>query len=425
MNARAWLQGLRGASLAVVIVVAATIALTGCSQPCSFDTDCLADMHCGESGLCEQLCARDTDCDAVTERCERGRCTLDLRPVVTWISPAEDASVGERFDIEVEVRFRGAEVVIELQRDPTNPGEPCAPLIPRRLVLAGDARQEIVEKVTFRDVPALGDTFGLQVRASVASIDPFTRRRAFQGEIDPTLGGMAVAAPRAGFVDADAHVSVEVEATLEQNARSVSAWVEPVGSAPTPRRVLATQTGEVQGRAPLARGEQILWLEADHGGSRKRCGVGLATERSALPDGVELALAFDAPEPANLDLWVYADLDEEGHSRCTLEPPTGVCAVAWSEPGLRLHGEELVVLPSAEGIYGVAVSPAAATEPVSAFVRVSNRGTHLGFFGPRSVLADQAEVWLAGRVLVLGGAVTLQPLDLVSIGLPGEPASAW
>lgn len=411
--------------LLVGVVGAIAIAFAGCTQPCELDADCPSQMHCGPSGMCEQQCASDRDCDSVTERCERGRCTLDIRPVVTWLSPAEGADVGERFDIEVEVRFRGAEVVVELQRDPTNPGVPCAPHVPRRVVLQGDPAQEVVEKVSFRDVPSLGSSFGLQVRASVASIDPFTHRRGFRGSYDATLGGIEVTSPREGFVDADANVSLPLELALGSVASRVTAWVEPAGAAPTPKRVIASNAGQATGRVPLARGEQILWIEAESGTTTSRCGVGLATERTALPEGVELALAFDAPEPANLDLWVYADLDEDGQSRCTLEPPSGICAIAWTEPGLREHGEELVVLPSAEGIYGVAVSPAAATEPVSALVRVSNRGIHLGFFGPRSVLANQAEVWLAGRVLVLGGTVTLQPLDRVSTGLPSEPASSW
>lgn len=408
----------------LLVVGAAAIALSACAQPCAFDAECPLQMHCGDEGVCDQLCSRDADC-GLAERCERGRCTLDIRPVVSWLTPAEGADVGERFDIEVEVRFRADEIVVELQRDPTRVGERCAPFVPRRVVLNGSAAQELTETVTFRDVPALGDEFGLQVRASILSVDPFTRRRGFRGTIDPALGGIDVVTPREGRVDADANVTLELEAHLPSTARAVSAWVAPASGDPTPRRVLGTNTTGVTGRVPLARGEQIVWLEAERESGTRRCGVGLVTERSELPEGVELALAFDAPEPANLDLWVYADLDDEGESRCTLEPPSGVCAVAWSQPGLRKHAEELVVLPNAEGIYGVAVSPAAATPPASALVRVSNRGVHLGFFGPRSVLADQAEVWLAGRVLVLGGTVTLQPLDRVTVGLPSEPASAW
>lgn len=406
-----------------VVVVAVASALAGCSLPCALDADCPADMHCGEAAVCTQECAGPADC-GISELCRRGRCELDARPIVTWLSPAEGAEVGERFDVEVEVRFRADELLVELGRDPTNPGEPCAPFVPQRVRLNGDFRREAVEVVTFRDVPALGDAFGLQVRASIPAVDPFTRRRAFRGDADPSLGGMTVVEPREGFVDADAHVTLALEAALERVAPAVSAWVEPLSGAPTPRRVLAQDADALVGRVPLARGEQVVWLEAAYASGTRRCGVGIATERT-VHDGVEVALAFDAPEPANLDLWVYADLDEEGQSRCALEPPAGVCALAWTEPGLREHGEEAVVLPQAEGIYGIAVAPTAVTAPVSTLVRVSNRNAHLGFFGPRSVLADQAEVWLAGRVIVLGGTVTLEPLDQVSVGLPSEPASAW
>lgn len=415
---------LKARASAAVVVLLAAAAIAGCQTPCEADEQCESDMFCGEEGFCDQQCDADGDC-GFGEFCNRGACLLDARPVVRWLSPAEGADVGETFDVEVEVHFRAREAVIELQRDPTAPGEPCAPLVPRRIVVDGDPDQAVVQVVTFRDVPALGSSFGMQARSYAPSTEPFTARRRFAGTIAEDLGGFDVSQPREGFVDADQNVTVELEATLDANARLISGWTAPELGAATPRRVLAEDAREVSGRMPLARGSQIVWLEADLPGGVRRCGIGLATEPTQRADGIEVALAFDGPEPTNLDLWIYADLDDDGQSKCAADPPSGVCAVAWSQPGLRKHGEEAVLLPEAEGIYGVAVAPAAATDPASAFVRVSNRNVHLGFFGPRSVLADEGQVWLSGRVLVLGGTVSLEPLDQMVPGLPAAPASAW
>ncbi len=396
----------------------------GCATPCQLDSECPPDQHCGEQQICEKECDGLADCD-ISEFCYRGRCSLDARPQLRWLEPAEGAEVGERFDARVEVRYRAAEVTVALERDPTNEGEPCAPLVPERVILEGDLRDDSVQVVTFEGVRSLGATFGLQAVARAPGTAATTVRRSFRGAASEALGGLTVHTPTEGFVDADEHVTLPLEASLENEARVVSAWLEPANGARTPRRVLAQQTREVVGHVPLARGAQILWLEAELPGGTRRCGVGLRTEPTSNPDGVEIGLAFDGAEPSNLDLWIYADLDDGEEQRCSLEPPSGVCAQAFTQLGLREHGEEVVVLPPAEGIYGVAVAPAAATANVSSLVRISNRNVHLGFFGPRSVLADQAEVWLAGRVLLLGGTVTLEPLDEVSLGLPAEPASSW
>jgi hypothetical protein len=138
-----------------------------------------------------------------------------------------------------------------------------------------------------------------------------------------------------------------------------------------------------------------------------------------------VGLWFDSDEPTDAQLWVYAERDELGSGVCTADQLGEVCSAAYSEPGLRPAGVEILRLHDEPGVYGFAVAPAAATPSIRATLRVSNGGVHLGWFGPRTLVGSLGEVWLAGRVLSLGGTVRLEPIGEVQTGLPTAGVLEW
>lgn len=411
---------------ATLVVTTSLLLLlaVACSRPCASDTDCTDAEHCGAEGVCVALCSRAQDC-ALGELCARGRCEVSSAPLIRWLEPASGATVGERFDVEAEVRFRGPALVAHLERDPARPGEPCAPLPVHEVRVEGDPLRETVQRLRFGDVPSLGQDFALALRA-----DSGVESRAvlpLKGQAREGFGGAVVLEPSERVIDADAALSHELLVELSPAAGLVSGWVEPLGAPPSPRTVLGQGVTEVRGaRLPLARGPQILWLETERAGAVQRCGIGLTTPPPQHAGALEVALSYESDAPGDVQLWLAFEAADGAVDTCTISELSSPCVAARDgAPRLDRYGEEALHLEVAEGIYGIAVAPGAATGPVRATVRLSNQGVHLGWLGPRTVQTDLGEVWLAGRVYVLGGELRVEPLQAVRTGRPSEPPSAW
>jgi hypothetical protein len=72
-----------------------------------------------------------------------------------------------------------------------------------------------------------------------------------------------------------------------------------------------------------------------------------------------------------------------------------------------------------DGVVEIAAVPAVVSGPVTALVRVSRGGRHVGFFGPFPVVPEAGQAWLAGRVILQGGRVAaVVAIDDVSVGSP-------
>jgi hypothetical protein len=403
------------------------VTSAGCLLPCEASEECPADMYCNAESFCAKDCAQDGDCE-LFRSCVRGRCTLGIAPIPTWISPEEGATVDGPFDVEIMLEYRAPSVELTLERLPSAPGDACQPHVPRRIVVEGAANADLAQTVVFEDVLPLGEDFGFRLEA-MANGFPVTLERTFQGPPSEGLGGAMIDAPRELIVSADDSMTIELEARIEPRADVVTAWVEPTGTRPpTPRRIVGRDTLTVEDtRLPLARGGQIVWLETERGDERLRCGVGVGTDRTENAKPIELGLTWDTlhDDRGRVELRVVAERSEEDLEICRADEE-GVClAGERHDGGLRTHGESALLLPQEEGIYGVAVVPAAATGPIRADVRVANGNVHLGWLGPRTVQPDLGEVWLAARVVVLGGVVTIEPIDRIEPGLPAIAASSW
>lgn len=416
--------------LAALLVAAAPLLATGCGAPCERSDDCPAAEYCSAEGLCQQDCTQNGDC-GTNRLCQRGECTLSSLPLLEWVSPPENADVGEEFDVTVQVSYRAESVRLELSRVETDPGERCAPLVPYVQVLEGSASEDLTRLVTFPGVRSLGESFGLELYAD-ANGAPVNLTRTFRGTAPEGLGGAFILEPREGDADADDALTMNVAAQIDPPADIVTVWTEPLFQPTTPRVVAATGNAVTEiddVTMPLSRGPQVVWIETDRDGERLRCGVGVTTTNHDNPRPLELGLVWDSLDGAGrVDLQVVAERDNADVELCRTADSAvdGVCLAGDRDDfGLRRHGEQIVLLDPVPGIYGLAVIPSSAASAVRARVRVSNGDVHLGWLGPRTVQADQGMVWLAGRLVVLEGVVRLEPVDRTEPGLPELPGSAW
>ena len=370
------------------------------------------------AGGCAQAeCAVDADCGGGRVCTVHGACADDPRPVVAWRAPEPGAAVADPFDVAVDVTFTGPEVEVVLQRDPRDPGAPCAPFLPATIVAPGDATGRTTAAVVFTDVAATGGGYVVEARTSAGL---YATTRSFAADVDGATG-VAIAAPTAGLVDADAAVAVPLQVDLDGAYDAVTAWVEPAGAPPSPRVVVAVASDVVDAHVPLARGAQIVRVEATRGDAVDRCAVALQAAPAARPAGVEIGLMFTGPAESAADLWLF---DADG-APCRAGGGAGFCAAGFRSPRPAAVGGEILTLPAGDGLWGVAVVPGAAGPPLTAQLRTSQGDAHAAFVGPRTLDPGQGEVWLAARIAVVDGALSVEELFDVRAGLPSAPPGAW
>lgn len=408
-------------ALALASVVA---GFSGCSVPCDSEQDCFEDQFCAEDGVCAKECSVDADCEG-GERCSlRGECRGSLAPVAAFVLPAADAAVGDLFDVEVDVTFRGDLATVRLERDASNVGGICGPFAPQEVILTGDVAQEVTQRVVFRDIQPYARFFSLRVVAEANGLRG-TIARGFSGDPGDDFGGAKISEPAEAIVRTNVLTS-KLSATFEPQAAVVSAWVEPERGAPSPRVLLAQNTGAIEGVSiPVARGRQTVWVETERQGVTSICGRSFTVDPLEESRGLGVALAFESEGDAELDLWIFAERDGYDAEICTVENPRNLCRGGDQSSPFQTVGEERLRLDLDSGVYGIAVAPAIISEPVSARVRLSTNGVHLGWLGPRRVFAEDGAVWLAARVYVLDGAVSIEPLETMTVGLPSGTVSDW
>ncbi len=404
------------------------VASTGC-QTCEVDADCPEQMFCGEAGVCAQQCLIPGDCRSMDQGCSaQGRCIQTFAPLIAFREPANGANVEGTFDAAVDVTWVGEQLELRVARDPMSPGEACAPFHPVTMTLFGDPVRENRQTVELPGLAVFGDgpirlraTAWVREGADRAAVVDLTGRLDYS-----VVRGAQIVSPVEGIVPRSPAVSVSVELDLPAPADRVWAYSVSERGLSTPRRSVAVQTAELRDvRVPIARGPQLLALEVETGSHRQTCYVGLDT-LPAEHNQLEIALFFEADTPGDLDLWVYKQPDDGDPDICSAHDVlSSFCLEPFTSLGIRSWGEEVVRLDLEDGVYGLAVAPGAVSGGVNATLRVGRGDNPIGWLGPRTVITDAGNVWLAARLYIIQGAITLEPLDATSVGLPSTQPSSW
>lgn len=401
----------RGAlRLALGAVVLAGGVLTGaCGPPCDTDGDCPEGTGCKE-GSCARECGRDTDCPLGQDCGVNHLCGPPAAGDITWLSPAPNSTVPSRFDAELEVGFRAASAVLRVTRG-EDPGDPCAPFVPFERVLEGDAAQYLTRRVTVPGLLALGERFSLSATLQAAGGGSVSGL-SLSGPASGT-GGARITQPEERSFDADGALTLPVSAELERAAARVAVHVEPLDGVAGAERAVGAGLDSFAGfPVLLARGPQVLWVSADDA----RCGRGLEGVGQSDP-GLELGLRYSAEVPAQLGLRLLMQSDV-GTGACGFADPGELCQPLRESAAPTTVGEQLLVVPMTEGTVQIAVVPGAASGYVTAEIRVSLHGQHLGWLGPFPIDTSAGQAWIAGQVLVGAGGPQLLRTDEVTTGAP-------
>jgi hypothetical protein len=380
----------------------------------------------GAAGCAE--CASDADC-ALGDACVDGACDLAPQPRITLVAPVGPAA--DRFDLIVDVEFDGPGATLVVRRSPAAPGDACVPFLVREVPIIGNGGRTTTQ-VVVPALPALGGDFAFELALQVSGFEPALATAAFNAASPTTeRGGAVIASPVAGDVDVDLAPFATFDATVVGPA---VAWVgdddgQPFG----PRFVVASGPGAARGSIPLVRGPQVLWAETLTPTGPQRCGVALR----GLPAGddggaVDVAVLATAAVPA----WVALSLRIDQATATTVCERNGTrvvggddgandgtavvgCVVrrAADRPALILA--EVLQVPPVDAVVDVAVVPTIAAGPVDALVRITQAGRPVALLGPFTLAGDDGNAWRAGRLLVLGGAITsVLPDDELTLGAP-------
>jgi hypothetical protein len=321
--------------------------------------------------------------------------------------------VGETFDAVVEVSFRSPAATITIERDVVDFGEPCAPFVPTTVTVVGDLQDAFVQQVTVPGLFALGEEFGVSATLNAAGGTRSTRV-SFCGERTGYDGAdieLRLSEDTINAIDASETLGVTVDATFDRAAARALLSVEPLGGQPTPRQIIGGGVTTVEAvRAPIAHGPQIVWLDSeDDAGVVHRCGVGLTGRTDpTTATGVELGLSFEGSQLGQLDLVVVL---ADG-TTCSFADPGAGCTPIYETRMPTRAGEEVLLVNASDsaagaGVLQVYVAPGAASESLTARVRVSSNGAHVGWFGPFPIQPAQGEWLNAGSVVLDGSLATI------------------
>lgn len=352
------------------------------------------------------VCEAHSDCPGA-ELCIEGACVEGPAATATVLLPS--APVGDTFDVAIELRFRGGEALVSLERSAEAPGEPCLPLPPTSRRVEGDVDDLVTRVVVFSGVPSLGPSFTLNARVDVNGRTVFAKVPVEGPPAPAGLGGITLIAPQRQDVDAivDARLEVEVEAE-----GVVRAWVEPLppSTAPeTPKAFLVAEGDRHVGRVPTVRGPQILWLEAGDGDSTRLCGHAMVGGPVEVEEG-ELEILLHSQSVGGDDHLVelstritdggdVAFCDGRGESTAACRSRVRATTGPASVDGLILGVDR--------GVVEIAAVPRMTSGPVEVQVRVSRGQQHLGFFGPLTLQPALGETWVAGRIVIDDDAVAV------------------
>ncbi len=396
----------------VWLVGAALSAGQGCAPPCTVDADCPEGSGCRD-GTCATECAADTDCPLGTDCSPNHLCGPAAEGHVSWLVPPANAVVDGSFDAELEVSFRADSATMTIERALTDGGERCAPFVPFRVELVGDREQHLTQRIAVPSLLALGERFTLRATLTSAA-GTVVGDLPLAGAALGTGGARFTQPERERAVNAAELLTLEISAELERPAAVTSLWVEPLGGAPGPIATVGAGLTTVSSHpVALARGPQVVWLDADGA----RCGLGIDGTAPSTTAGLELGLSYRADEPAALGLRLLVESGDTS-TPCDYRAPGAACEAVRESVAPDVRGEQVLRVPMGDGVLHVAVVPAAATGYVTAEVRVSMGGAHVGWLGPYPVATAAGQGWLAGRVVVTGGVARLQPTDEVTQGAP-------
>ncbi len=384
-------------ALAVVVATVAALLLGGCAE-----------------------CASNTDCD-VGDVCLVGTCAPLSGVVVTSSTTVSGAT----FDVEIAARFEGERAELIVTRDTITSGDSCIAFAPVRLVLDNNGADFDVVTATISGLPSLGSTFRLVFSLKVGGVTPATVVT-FNGPAPPAdSGGFELRSPAEGDIDVIDTPMVVVEAA--DVVGDVSVVVVPQTGPRLPLQLLRP-VGDVQRRdVLLVRGPQVVVVEATIDGVTRRCSRAINGVAAAGSNRLEFLLVADSQVDPNggvdvnwLELTSLRTGDftaaavcegDEGNSNCSSSPtPT--------TPATRTI--DTLSMSTAKGFVDVAVVPVIASGPVSAIVRVSYVGAHVGVFGPVTLQPDAGEAWVAGRVSFRDGLVSAAAPSTTS-PQPGRP----
>lgn len=357
-----------------------------------------------ESGCVE--CEKSFDC-AIGEQCVDGNCALPLGDGISLAAPA-DAVVDEVFDLTLAVRFRGPQAVLRVD---ALDGDDCLPFVPQSQILIGDEARAVEQDVVFAGLFARGPAFRVRAVLDVNGKETVATFALRGPDVPDDVGGFSFAAP--GDDDADAVAAPWVTVAGDLDGGRAFAFVEPVGGVTTPRVAIAENVTSLTTVLPLVRGPQVLWIEREQNGAVDRCGHGVLGGPAGDDDGaLELALLTDGPSEGWLDLSLrFADEGAETAVVCDVDRDDARCRRVVTPVSPELQNAQVTHLFVDEATVEVAAVPLAISPPLTAWIRVSRGGRHVGFFGPFTVFPDRGQAWFAGRILVRPGLTDLAPVD--------------
>ncbi len=413
--------------LTVAGVGAALVVLAGagaaCLPPCEAQVDCPERSYCSDEGQCQTDCTNDQDCAADQTCSLDGRCQVGSRPLVRFVSPAPDAYVEGAFDVEVEVTFKGRAADVRLRLDGAEPGGAagCGAFFPSAQSLLGEALTETVQVVRFSDVRASGAAFTLRAEANTAlapdDLGGATLR--LTGPADDQLDGVEILRPASPVVADDA-VLGRLDVAFHRDVGAVWGTVTPFAGFPGPTRLLAEGAAIDDVAVLLARGRQVVELETDVG----RCEVPVEVPPAGF-GGVEAGLAFFSSAPTSLKLVVYTERDDGVQVVCEEAGGGPGCGATGGSLGVASAGHKWNRFDADDGVYGIAVVPGAVSPQVRAELRLSRDDAHVAFLGPRLLDPNAGEIWLAARLYVIDGRLTIESLDRLTTEVPPTLPSAW
>lgn len=385
----------------------------GCAPPCDVDADCPEGSGC-RAGTCATECASNNDCPTGTDCSPNHLCGPPAAGDIVWLSPLPGEVVDTSFDAELEVSFRAASSTLTIERSGDDPGDRCAPFVPFRVDLLGDLQQHLTQRITVPSLLSFGEAFAL--RATMTSSGGTVVRDLHLAGPPSGTGGARFTQPEAErAVNAAELLTLDVSAELDRSAAAVSMWVAPLGGAPGPIATLGPGLTAIAAQpVSLAHGPQVIWLEADDGA---RCGLGIDGTALDTAAGLELALSYRAQQPAALGLQLLVEAGATS-STCDFVAPGTTCEAVRETVAPDVRGEQVLRVPMGDGVVNIAVVPNAASGYVTAEVRVTLGGVHVGWLGPYPMATSEGEGWIAGQVLVSDGVARLVRTDEVTQGAP-------